>query len=264
MRVALILYGDLDFISGGFLYDRMLVEYLRRRGDQVDIVSLPWRPYAGGLLDNLSPGLMRRLASLRADVIVQDELAHPSLLRLNRRLKQRGGPPRWPSSITCAAPRRGRPEQNRFYRRVERGYLASVDAFIFNSRVTQKTVEVLVGQGKPSVVAYPRADRFASIPPRQPWPPRPGKPPPAPPVSGELLPGKACTPSSWPWPSSPGRPRQLTVVGSLDIDPPYVQEIRRRMTMPGSAPSCLYPDAPPGRTHPYPGQEPRPGSALLL
>ena len=26
MRVALVLYGDLDFISGGFLYDRMLVK----------------------------------------------------------------------------------------------------------------------------------------------------------------------------------------------------------------------------------------------
>ena len=86
MRVALILYGDLDFISGGFLYDRMLVEYLRRRGEDVEIVSLPWRSYAGGLLDNLSPGLMRRLTSIRADVIVQDELAHPSLLWLNRSL----------------------------------------------------------------------------------------------------------------------------------------------------------------------------------
>ena len=51
--------------------------------------------------------------------------------------------------------------QNKLYRLVERRYLASVHGFIFNSRATQKTVEDLVGHGRPSVVAYPGADRFA-------------------------------------------------------------------------------------------------------
>ena len=97
--------------------------------------------------------------------------------------------------------------QNRLYRLVERRYLASVQGFIFNSRATQKTVEDLVGQGRPSVLAYPGADRFASPPPRQPWPPGPGNP--APCAScfwGTSSPGRACTPSSRPWPSFPGRP----------------------------------------------------------
>ncbi len=230
MRVALILYGDLDFISGGFLYDRMLVEYLRRRGEEVEIVSLPWRSYAGGLLDNLSPALMRRLASLQADVIVQDELAHPSLLRFNRRLKQRGGPPAAAivHHLRCSE---ARPAwQNRFYRRVERAYLASVDAFIFNSRVTQNTVADLVGQGRPSVVGYPGADRFASPPTPAAVAARTREPGPLRLLFlGNVIPRKGLHTLIAALALLPGETWQLTIVGSLDLDPPHVQEIRRRI-----------------------------------
>lgn len=51
MHVALI-YGSLDTLSGGYLYDRKLVEHLRARGDVVDVISLPWRNYGRHLLDN--------------------------------------------------------------------------------------------------------------------------------------------------------------------------------------------------------------------
>ena len=46
MRLGLILYGNLTMQSGGFLYDRLLVEHLRRRGHEVQEISLPWRHYA--------------------------------------------------------------------------------------------------------------------------------------------------------------------------------------------------------------------------
>jgi glycosyltransferase involved in cell wall biosynthesis len=46
------------------------------------------------------------------------------------------------------------------YRVVENKYLQSVDGFIFNSKTTQGAVNGLVGDGKPSVVAYPPTDRF--------------------------------------------------------------------------------------------------------
>jgi glycosyltransferase involved in cell wall biosynthesis len=50
--------------------------------------------------------------------------------------------------------------QNGFYRFVEKNYLQSVDGFIFNSRTTRCVVNGLIGEDKPSVVAYPPTDRF--------------------------------------------------------------------------------------------------------
>ena len=41
MHIGLIIYGSLDTLTGGYLYDRLLVEQLRHRGDQVDVISLP-------------------------------------------------------------------------------------------------------------------------------------------------------------------------------------------------------------------------------
>ena len=230
MRVALILYGDLDFISGGFLYDRMLVKYLRRRGEDVEIVPLPWRSYARGLLDNLTPGLMRRLTNIQADIIVQDELAHPSLFWLNRSLERRGGPPvvAIVHHLRCSE---AQPAwQNKLYRLVERRYLASVQGFIFNSRATQKTVEDLVGQGRPSVLAYPGADRFAVAPTPAAVAARAREPGPLRVLFlGNVIPRKGLhtliaalvvlSREAW----------QLTVVGSLEIDLPYVRQVRRQL-----------------------------------
>ena len=56
MHVGLLIYGSLDTVSGGFIYDRNLVRYLREAGDRVDVISLPWRRYGLSLLDNLNPG----------------------------------------------------------------------------------------------------------------------------------------------------------------------------------------------------------------
>ena len=41
MRVAFIIDGPLDQVSGGYLYDARLVETLRNSGYRVEIVSLP-------------------------------------------------------------------------------------------------------------------------------------------------------------------------------------------------------------------------------
>src|ERR1043165_8651140 len=79
MRIGLIIYGSLDTLSGGYLYDRKLVEYLRSRGEKVDIISLPWRNYAAHLTDNLYVRLPKDF-----DILIQDELNHPSLIFANR------------------------------------------------------------------------------------------------------------------------------------------------------------------------------------
>ncbi|MFH1184191.1 MAG: glycosyltransferase family 4 protein [Chloroflexota bacterium] len=152
MKVGLAIYGSLDSHSGGYLFDRMLVSRLRERGDVVEIVSMPRRRYAANLLDNLA---YRNGSDV--DVLVQDELNHPSLLLANRRLHR--------SPIISivhhlrSSERRPRWE-NAMYRLIERGYLNSVDGFVFNSEVTRESVQLLARRPKPFVVATPGGDRL--------------------------------------------------------------------------------------------------------
>ncbi len=160
MRVGLIIYGDLNIVSGGYLYDRMLVEALKRQRQQVEVISLPARSYAESLSDNLSFDLARRLRQGRLDVLLQDELNHPSLFWLNRRLKGRVGYP-IVSIVHHLRCHELRPAwQNSFYRWIERRYLAAVDGFVFNSQTTRGAVQALVGDRQPSVVANPGGDRL--------------------------------------------------------------------------------------------------------
>lgn len=160
MRIGLIIYGSLDTLSGGYLYDRKLVEYLRRARDQVEVISLPWRGYTRHLADNLAPGLHRRLAGLRVDLLLQDELNHPSLFWLNSRLQRRVGYP-IVSIVHHLRSSEPRPAwQNRFYRAIERRYLESVCAFIFNSKTTRQVVRSVASDGRPSLIAHPAGDRL--------------------------------------------------------------------------------------------------------
>jgi len=160
MRVGLVVYGSLDTVSGGYLYDRELVAHLRRQKDEVEVFSLPWRSYGYHLTDNVSSTLFRRLAAARLDVLLQDELNHPSLFWLNRRLRAVVAYP-IVSIVHHLRSDEERPFwQNRLYRRIERQYLASVDGFVTNSEATRAAVAALVGSDKPVVVARPAGDRW--------------------------------------------------------------------------------------------------------
>ena len=151
MKIGLIIYGSLDTISGGYLYDRRLVASLRSRGDDVQVISLPWRHYAAHLADNL---LVRLPPGL--DILIQDELNHPSLLRAN------AGTHPYPvvslvHNLRSAEPRPA--WQNGIYRLIEARYLRSVDGFIFNSMTTRAAVHSVAGGGRPDLVAYPPTDQ---------------------------------------------------------------------------------------------------------
>ena len=162
VRIGLLLYGNLGIQSGGFLYDRLMVKYLQERGDDVEVISLPWVRYGKGLRMNLSRTVQHRLTHVYPDLLLQDELAHPSLFFLNRRLKPMLRCPfiTIVHHLKCSE---ARPVwQNRLYRHIEKAYLRSMDGFIFNSRHTQRSVARLIGSEKPAVVAYPGGDRFSA------------------------------------------------------------------------------------------------------
>ena len=163
MRVALIIYGSLDTLSGGYLYDRRLVDFLRGCGDTVEVISLPHGNYARHLADNLSNALWPRLKA-PFDVLLQDELNHPSLLRLNRRLRGRVSYPVVSIVHHLRGSEQHAPGAQEFYRWIERRYLLSVDGFICNSETTRRAVTAALDRTElaRSVVAYPGGDRFTA------------------------------------------------------------------------------------------------------
>jgi glycosyltransferase involved in cell wall biosynthesis len=120
----------------------------------VEVISIPTRPPGVGLRDNLDPRLLRRLLELDADVLLQDELNHPSLCLLNERLRRSSGLPIVPivHHLSCLAERR--PSRAARHRAMERRYLSSADGFIFNSWATRSSVRALV-PGAEGAVAHP-------------------------------------------------------------------------------------------------------------
>jgi glycosyltransferase involved in cell wall biosynthesis len=154
MKIGLIIYGSPDTISGGYLYDRMVVSHLRARGDEVAILSLPARGYASRLADNL-----RFRLPAGFDLVLQDELTHLSLLASNARKRE------IPvisivHNLHASEVRAGWKKAG--YQSIERQYLRSVDGYIFNSQATRESVEALNTAPKPSVVATPGGDRLGS------------------------------------------------------------------------------------------------------
>jgi len=164
MHIGLVIYGNLDILSGGYLYDRKLVEYLKSQGDEVAVVGVPWRGYARNLLQNWSGSLKRQIVDFPADVWLQDELVHPSLFALNQRMKRSLKAPvvsivhhlRTSESEHSAA-------ALPFYRHVERAYLRSADDFVYNSHTTRKVVETMLGGETRGVVATPGGNRLAGL-----------------------------------------------------------------------------------------------------
>ena len=162
MRIGLVIYGSLDTLSGGYLYDRIVVNGLKKLGHEVEIISLVGGPYPRRLWQGVTPGLCRRLLAGGFDILIQDELCHPSLFIVNKRLKQQARPllVALVHHVLSREPRRR--WQNMLLALVERSFLASVDGLIHNSKTTRQTVASLVNHDRPQVIAYPAGDRFKS------------------------------------------------------------------------------------------------------
>jgi len=225
MDIGLVVYGGLEETSGGFRYDRRLVEYLRAQGDTVDVIALPWHSYWRGVADGLRPAVATRL-NRSVDVLLQDELCHPSLWRQTHRLTK-------PGAVVALVHHVGSDDSRgrfpRLRRWIERRYLDSVDATICTSAFTRSRARGLGADLGESLVAQPagRAEGAATDAPavRQ----RAADGPLRITFVGNLLPRKdpltllsavetlarrhECT--DW----------QVTVVGSHEAEPEYAAEV---------------------------------------
>jgi glycosyltransferase involved in cell wall biosynthesis len=164
MRIALVIYGRPDQISGGFIYDRALVAALAARGHRVDVVSLPWHGYARAVAGSAIAGGQRaadRDGAKPYDVVIEDELIHPSVFtaRAASGLAARG-------RVRVALVhnlRSGQPgERLRAIKTaVERRYFDGVGGAIAVCTRTRGDLSALLGRPLPCLVARPGRDHVA-------------------------------------------------------------------------------------------------------
>ena len=79
MKLALVIYGDLNQTTGGYLYDSKFVNYLRSARDTVEVISLPDRGYFQNVFPRALHHIHDQLLKGDFDAIIFDELCHPSL-----------------------------------------------------------------------------------------------------------------------------------------------------------------------------------------
>ena len=160
MNIGLLIYGSLDTVSGGFLYDRKLVAHLRDVGHTVTLFSQPWQAYGRLLTHNFSPQMRQQLLDAPLDLLLQDELNHPSLAWLNGWLRPRVDYPIISIVHHLRSSERHPAVWRGLYRYVEQRYLRGVDGFVFNSQITRRAVEALAGTDKrPFIIATPAGNR---------------------------------------------------------------------------------------------------------
>lgn len=235
MHIGLVIYGSLDLNSGGFLYDRLVVQALEAMGDQVSVIELPWRSYRQSLRDNLDEALAFKLASADWEVLVEDELAHPSLVRTNRRVHQLSRR-RFPIISLVHLLRSSQSWEDWrgwLYRQVERRYLRGVDGCIYVSRHTRQASETLAGVSPPSVIAYPAGDHLdPGLPPAE----QQARADPDGPLQiiflGSVVPRKALHTLLEALQQLPEIDWRLWVAGSLEEDPQYARRMQAQAAAP--------------------------------
>lgn len=229
MRVGLIIYGNLEILSGGYLYDRQLVSHLQGKGHTVEVVSLTKRTLAGNLLDNCSGRLLRALSSVGADIWLQDGLCHPSLLWLNRRLRRQSAAPVVALVHQVLSARRDLSGWTSLCTRLERGFFASVDGFICNSQTSRDCIRGGLGLKRPCLVATPGGDRLGRATPEEVASRCRASGPLRLLFLGNVLPAKGLDRLIETLQMLPPEAVRLTVAGRLDLEPSYVQSITKRL-----------------------------------
>ena len=170
MRLAFVVYGSLDNVSGGFIYDRALAAALAALGHEIDVIGLPWHGYvraaAGSVLRSAlrepplrePPPRERDAGPRRYDAVLHDELVHPSVFHRVRRVA--------PADRTVALVHNLASEQPRASLRalkaaLERRFLAGVDAAVAVCQRTLASVRALAGDALPGLVAHAGRDHIA-------------------------------------------------------------------------------------------------------
>jgi glycosyltransferase involved in cell wall biosynthesis len=177
VNIGLLIYGTLDRLTGGTLYDRFLVDALRTRGHRVRVVSLPGRSWMGGIAHG--PRVAQQLPAMvqGLDLLLQDGLCHPCLPFATRRLH--GLAPSMTQVALIHQLRSAQPGNavlRCIARPVEIDFCRRADAVIFNSRFSREHARGFLRPRVPVCIAPPGGDRLVSGPFRPPSPPHESEP----------------------------------------------------------------------------------------
>lgn len=160
MKVGLIIYGSIDTITGGYIYDRKLVDYLRAKGVLVKIFSQNQTNLWGRVRQNFSKELLNEIMQFSPDILLQDEMNFISLFLLNQKLKKMANFPIISIVHLLNADTSQHFLAKYFLKTIEILYLKSVTGFIFNSNSTKASVMRMIAKHQHSLVAHPGKDRL--------------------------------------------------------------------------------------------------------
>jgi glycosyltransferase involved in cell wall biosynthesis len=163
VHIGLLIYGDIKTISGGYLYNRHLVSYLRNQGEQVTLISFPYRSYGRHLTDNFNHTCFKQLTEAKLDVLIQDAMVHPSLVLLNQRLSRHSHLPLISLVHLLTTHDQHARWKAWFYRFIERQYLQTVSGLIVNSQTTLRQVTELLPKPVPYCLAVPAGNNFQDV-----------------------------------------------------------------------------------------------------
>jgi len=155
LRLLLVIFGVLDQRSGGYSYDRKLVDHLRANGHIVQILSIPKRWYVSDLLINFSRKIFTTLSSFVGDLILFDELVHPACFILARRLQVQKKPVAVLVHHVRIRERHLLLLKVVLYAPVEKAFLRAFKSGIFVSRQSRQDAQKLSGHGLSGPVCYP-------------------------------------------------------------------------------------------------------------
>ena len=144
MRVAFVAPGDLNTPTGGYVYDRHVVEALRRR-HEVEVITVP--PRHSGIAEAARLAHLSRRGGF--DVVVQDALCRTPMTPVN---------PTIDASVVGIVHLLAKddPREGLVSRAIDRAYLSTLDSCVYTSRATKRSSP----SETDSVVAHP-ASRFS-------------------------------------------------------------------------------------------------------
>jgi glycosyltransferase involved in cell wall biosynthesis len=229
MHIGFLVVGDMNSVSGGYLYNRKLVAYLQSQGDQVSIINLPPRNYWRLLAENIIGDLLKNIAAAKLDVLIQDAMVHPAVFYLNRHISKQLHIPLIALVHLLASIDQAPWHSAWLYRIVERRYLQTVDGIIANSQTTLTQIrQLLAGDMPPYCIAMPAGDNFAHVNidravilnrALEPGPLRIV-------LVGNVIRRKGLHVLLKALNQLPAQDHQLSVAGRLDMEPGYVAQIK--------------------------------------
>ena len=160
MKIGFLLYGDPDKISGGNIYDSEIIHVLKSLGHTVRIFSLDRYSYYRNMQTNYTGTIQQELLSYGPDILLEDELTHPSLFRLNRKIRNRFRIPVVSIIHNLTAFSSEHPVFPVLSQIIERMYLRTLDGIIAVSGQTLEHVNRFSDPDIPELVSYPAGNRF--------------------------------------------------------------------------------------------------------